>query len=243
MRVSTDRPDVARALPRGIDSVPTPRQGLPSARGGASVASASPPTTGLLTVGDVRANEAPLHRSRAVVVAGVLLTLVAVVAVLVGLRIVFPAQPQPAHADGVLVAPDEDVVEQPGGAVGFGETYTYADGLSFTVLTPRAYEPSARAAGGDGGAAVRIEVDVRNRTGREFRPNTLQVVATTPDGHPVEAVWDPEQGVDLTGPDVSIPHGGSLQFSLAFAVDVSQGLALQVVPALYGYGQLAIAAS
>lgn len=171
---------------------------------------------------------------RALVVA--LLVAAVVVAGVLGLRAAAPRGSQ-AQAQ----APTQtSVVTLPGAAVAFGEAYTYDDGLELVVNPPVTYAPSDGATGLVGRTPVRVQVVVTNGTEDVFRPNTLSVEASSA-GTPASQVWDPDQGAALTGPDLSVPPGGTVEFALAFDVTDVADVRLAVTPALYGYGVLDVA--
>lgn len=226
LRVTTESPHGKRALAPTLNSVPTPRAGVPATGFGVSA----------ISIGQEfdRPVEKPEHRSRAVLVAGALVAAVAVVAAVVAFRIMVPSTPSADAATGASVARD-NVRERPGSVVMFGQVHTYGDGLEVAVNPPQRYEPSRNATGVEAGTPVKMQVVVTNRTDTPFRPNTVLVNATSA-GEPGTAIWDPDQGIGLTGPDVSIPAGASLHFNLAFAVADPGDVVVELTPALFGYG-------
>ena len=178
---------------------------------------------------------APRRRPVRTVVVALLVLAVVVAAVLV-YRVAVPQGPR-AQAQ----APTQTtVVTLPGAAVAFGEAYAYDDGLELAVGAPVTYTPSDGATGLVGRTPVRVQVVVTNGTEEIFRPNTLSVEATSA-GTPASQVWDPDQGAALTGPDVSVPPGGTVEFDLAFDVADVADVRLAVTPALDGYGVLDVA--
>lgn len=226
--MTTERPDATRALPH-LSAVPTPRSGVPATGFGARDAARAPV--------EVTAPDDPVRGRRSLVAVGALLAVVAVVAGVVAFRILVPGAP--AASGQTLPEAQDEVREQPGSVVGYGQEYTYGDGLGLAVGHPQEYQPSANATGVEQGVPTRVQVVVTNRTGESFRPNTLQVTATS-GGQEAVAVWDPDQGVALTGPDLSVPVGGSIQFPLAFAAADPADLRLEITPALYGYGAMVV---
>ncbi|ADG73076.1 hypothetical protein Cfla_0157 [Cellulomonas flavigena DSM 20109] len=223
--MTTESPHGKRALAPTLSSVPTPRSGVPTTGFGVSAINTRPELD--------RPVEEPERRSRAVLVAGALVAAAAVVAAVVAFRIMVPSIPS-AEAAGASVA-REEVRERPGSVVMFGQVHTYGDGLEIAVNPPQRYEPSGNATGVEGGVPVKMQVVVTNRTDAAFRPNTVQVSATSA-GQPGTAIWDPDQGIALTGPDVSIPAGASLHFNLAFTVADPGDVTVELTPALFGYG-------
>lgn len=227
--MTTERPDARKTLRPVLRSVPTPRTGIPTGFGVTGgtprVPTATPPAA------DVE------RRSRAVTLVAVLLAVVAVVAVAVAFRILVPT------ATSSVVAPataaQREPQTRPGSVVDFGQVFSYGDGLDVAVNAPQQYEPSVNATGVEQGVPSKVQVVITNRTAAPFRPNTLEVRATS-GGQEAVAVWDPDQGVGLTGPDVSIPAGATLQFYLAFAPVDPSDLRLEITPAIYGYGAMVV---
>lgn len=226
--MTTERPASERVLPPTLNSVPTPRSGVPAAGFGVSAIASR-------EVVDVTPTDEPERRSRAVTIAGALLAAVVLAAVVVAFRIVVPTTPTAAAEASAAAAAATDTRERPGSVVMFGQPHAYGDGLEIAVNPVQRYEPSSNATGVDEGIPVRLQVVMTNRTDAEFRPNTLQMSATSA-GEPGVAVWDPDQGIALTGPDVSVPPGSSIHFYLAFAVADPGDVELEVTPALFGYG-------
>ena len=223
--MTTDRP---RDVPAGSLSTTTaPRTDAPTAGFGVSAIAAPDTSTYVSPV------DPPARRSRAVTVVGALLGVVAVVAMVVAYRVIVPpavtAQAAPA------AAADEAVREQPGTTVRWGDRHSYGDGLEIAVNPPQRYEPSRNATGAQDGVPVRVQVVITNRTDEAFRPNTLLATGTS-GGREAVAIWDPDQAIGLTGPDVSVPAGASVHFWLGFAPEDPGDLELEVTPALYGYG-------
>jgi len=230
--VTTERPDARSARPRTLNAVPTPRSGVPTVGFGVSAIATPPPT-------DASLADEPEGRSRAVLVVGALLAVVAVAAAIVAFRIIVPSTPTASAGEGTADLVTTEIREQPGTVVRYGDPYSYGDGLEVAVNAPQRYTPSGNATGVDEGIPVRMQVVVTNRTDRDFRPNTLQVSATS-GGHEASAVWDPDQGIALTGPDITVPAGASIHFNVAFAVADPGDMVLEVTPALFGYGALVV---
>ncbi|MBO0919320.1 hypothetical protein J1G42_00575 [Cellulomonas sp. zg-ZUI222] len=226
--MTTEGRRLPRALPSTVAAVPTPRSGTRAVTPGLPLALESPA-------------EEPERRSRSVLAVGAVLLVVTVAALVVAFRIIVPAAPAAAPAPELVDTGVTEVQERPGTVVGYGQEYTYGDGLGVVVGYPQVYEPSDNATGFEGGSPVKAQVVVTNSTGESFRPNTIQVSATS-GGQPVAGIWDPDQGVGLTGPDVNVPPGGMISFEVAFAVPDGGDLRLEIVPALYGYGAMVVEA-
>jgi hypothetical protein len=112
-------------------------------------------------------------------------------------------------------------------AVGFGQTFTYADGLAVTVDRPAAYDPSSYAAGRTNPHAFRVTVRVTNNTGQAFDPTLLSVAMSTA-GAPASQVFDSEMGLP---PQNQLQPGRSLTYDVAFSTTTDAGEAqVDVVP-------------
>ena len=230
--MTTENPDTRRALPRGLHSVPAPRTGVPALRPPGDPA---PEPASALAVDDSRDSG-----SRAVKLFVGFLIATSLVAGMVAYRIIVPAPPSESGA-GVTTS-QSGPEEWPGASVTFGQEHTYGDGLALVVGNPQPYKPTANATGLDEGEPTRVQVVVTNGTDEAFRPNTMLVSATS-GGQEATGVWDPDQGIALTGPDVSVPAGGELSFYLAFAVQDPADLRLEISPALAGYAPVVVARS
>lgn len=173
----------------------------------------------------------PSRRRRVWAVLGLVVALVAV-----GVVVRSALAPAPGLATGS--APSAGVLDA--GHTAFGAAFTYGDGLSVEVDEPERYTPSETAAGGgDGLATVVVEVAVTNGTEKTYRASTFAVTASS-GGVEAEQVWDPAQGVELSGPAYAVPPGGTVRFRLAFAVQQADDLRLTVLPAIYGYAPLVV---
>jgi hypothetical protein len=112
-------------------------------------------------------------------------------------------------------------------AVGFGQTFTYADGLAVTVDLPTAYDPSSYAAGNTNPHAFGVTVRVTNNTGQAFDPTLLSVAMSTA-GAPASQVFDSEMGLP---PQNQLQPGRSLTYDVAFSTTTDAGEAqVDVVP-------------
>ncbi|MDD7924133.1 hypothetical protein [Actinomycetospora chibensis] len=112
-------------------------------------------------------------------------------------------------------------------AVGFGQTFTYADGLAVTVDRPTAYDPSSYAAGNTNPHAFQVTVRVTNNTGQAFDPTLLSVAMSTA-GAPASQVFDSEMGLP---PQNQLQPGRSLTYDVAFSTTTDAGEAqVDVVP-------------
>lgn len=223
--MTTERHDAPPRATR-LQAVPTPRAGVPTVGFGVSAIAEQEdaPRTDLTAE--------PGRRSRSLTAVVVFLVLVAIAAGVVVFRVVVPSTPS---AQAVVTADDDQVREQPGTIVRYGDPHKYGDGLEVAVNPPQRYEPSRNATGVESGIPVRVQIVITNRTDEAFRPNTLVATATSGGQEAVE-IWDPDQGIALTGPDVTVPPGATVHFYLAFSVADPGNTTVEVTPALYGYG-------
>lgn len=224
--MTAHRPAFERALPPTMpvaDATPS--------RGGLALAVAPP--TAAPAPGRDRERLPRLLRLRTwAVVASVVATVLVGAAVW---TVLAPAAGGSAALDPGRATPDA----LPAGATPFGVPFTYADGLVVEVAPPVPFTPSRNAAGGDGNAAVLLEVTITNGTERTYRASTLEVVAAS-GGFEAAQVWDPDQAVELSGPTFAVPPGGAVQFRVGFTVQQPDDVRLTVVPALYGYEGLVV---
>jgi hypothetical protein len=112
-------------------------------------------------------------------------------------------------------------------AVGFGQTFTYADGLAVTVSEPSRYRASSVAAGDVTPYAYKATVRVTNNTGAAFDPTLLSVSMTT-GGAPASQIFDTKMGL---APHNQLQPGRSLTYDVAFSTTANSGEAqVDVVP-------------
>ncbi|UZN03544.1 hypothetical protein [Cellulomonas sp. S1-8] len=137
--------------------------------------------------------------------------------------------------------PDSVVYE--GGQTGFGQSFTYADGLIVEVKKPVEFTPTLQAEGLDGveGDTVKVRISIINGTDEEFTPDTLGVTVTS-DGQEAVQIIDPGSRIDLTGPAHPLDRSGVAAFDLAFVVADVDDVTLSLVPALLGYDPLVVTA-
>ncbi|WP_345379739.1 hypothetical protein [Pseudonocardia yuanmonensis] len=109
-------------------------------------------------------------------------------------------------------------------AVGFGQTYTYEDGLAVTIAAPEAYTPSTYSspARSEIARAVVVSITVQNGTSSPF---DLSTIWSGPDasfsGGAAEKIYDSTQLPSVESPTV-LP-GKSYTYERAFAVGSAPG--------------------
>jgi hypothetical protein len=115
-------------------------------------------------------------------------------------------------------------------AVGFGQTFTYSDGLAVTVAPPTAFRASSTAAGDTNPHAFSTTVRVTNNTGTAFDP-TLLTVSMTTDGAPASSIVDSARGINGFAPQNQLQPGRSMTYKVAFSTTANTGEAqVDVVP-------------
>ncbi|GLZ45946.1 hypothetical protein Acsp06_21310 [Actinomycetospora sp. NBRC 106375] len=107
-------------------------------------------------------------------------------------------------------------------AVGFGQTFTYADGLAVTVSEPTSYDPSRYAAGNTNPHAYKVTVRVTNNTGAAFDPTLLQVAMTT-GGVQASSIIDSQNDINGFAPQNQLQPGRSLTYDVAFSTTANSG--------------------
>jgi hypothetical protein len=114
-------------------------------------------------------------------------------------------------------------------AVGFGQTFTYADGLAVTVDQPTTYRSSSTAAGDVNPHAYSVTVRITNNTGAAFDPVLLQVAMST-GGDQASQIYDSANDMG-DRPQNQLQPGRSLTYELAFSTTAASGEAqVDVVP-------------
>ncbi|GAA4884557.1 hypothetical protein [Actinomycetospora straminea] len=104
-------------------------------------------------------------------------------------------------------------------AVGFGQTFTYADGLAVSVSEPASYDPSRYAAGNSNPYAYSVTVRITNNTGAAFDPVLLQAAMST-GGAPASQIFDAETG---TPPQNQLQPGRTMTYEVAFSTTTNSG--------------------
>lgn len=145
-----------------------------------------------------------------------------------------PAFPLPGQED-----PDADPApEQPqapdAGALAFGETMTWDDGVALTVSAPEPYTPSDLAVGATRANHVVFTLTLTNGSTEDLQP--LPLPSMSAGDQEVSQVVD--LGNDLLGPrdDVGIPPtatiepGGSISWRAAWSLDDPSSVTLEVAP-------------
>lgn len=101
---------------------------------------------------------------------------------------------------------------------GFGDTYTYDDGLAVTISQPEEFTPDEWAVFGEGfDHHVRMDVTVENGTGEDYDPDLSHISASSA-GQEAEAVFDDAN--DLSGPPATVLlDGQSSTYAVGFSVN------------------------
>lgn len=137
------------------------------------------------------------------------------------------SEPAGTNADSTTAAA-EPAADQGDGTTKFGGTYTYEDGLSVTVSTPKKFKPSEYAFVEDAEAYVAMTVKIVNKTGKPYDPSMFY--ATMQSGNEeAEQVFDSEN--DFNGnPDTKVLNGREVKFKIGYGVKDPKDLVLEVTP-------------
>jgi len=135
---------------------------------------------------------------------------------------------EPAGTNADSTASAEPATDQGDGTTKFGGTYTYEDGLSVTVSTPKKFKPSEYAFVEDAEAYVAMTVKIVNKTGKPYDPSLFY--ATMQSGNEeAEQVFDSEN--DIGGsPDTKVLNGREVKFKIGYGVKDPKDLVLEVNP-------------
>lgn len=146
---------------------------------------------------------------------------------------VFP-QPEPVP-DEPGADPDPQQPEAPiTGDLAFGETMTWDDGVSLTVSAPEPYTPSDFAAGATHVSNVVFTLTITNNSTADLQPLPLPTLSSG--DQEVSQIFDIGNDVFGPGDDVGFPPadtiepGGSVSWRVAWSLDDSSSLTLQVAP-------------
>lgn len=136
--------------------------------------------------------------------------------------------------DGNANSDGGDSGVHPERVVGFGQTFTWNDGLSVTLSKPREFKPSpyahVRSAHGRMGKTfLVVTVEVVNHTGHAFDPRWF--VASLPPGSPAGTVSDKDKAIGAQ-PRTKLMDGREATWRLGYAVVNPDHLILEVSPGL-----------
>lgn len=117
---------------------------------------------------------------------------------------------------------------QDSGALAFGATYAYEDGLSVTIGTPKPYKPKEFAAGTEGFKQfIIMDVTVVNKTGSSWDPAMFHATLQSSNKEASEIFDSPT----LAGPpSTTLLNGRETTFKLGFGVADPADLVLEVRP-------------
>lgn len=112
----------------------------------------------------------------------------------------------------------------------FGAQYRFADGITVSVSTPKAFQPSSSAYPQSARAAA-FEITIRNDGAQPYQLSGLAVSATL-DGDTAKQLVDPTQGYSgIVDADKDVPPGRDASFTLAFAIaDTPAAMRLSLRP-------------
>ena len=120
---------------------------------------------------------------------------------------------------------------EPASSVGFGQPFTFSDGMVASVSAPTAYRASRYAAGDTNAHAFRTTVTLTNNTGAAFDPTLLQVAMST-SGAPASRIFDGELGL---APQTMLQPGRTMTYDVAFSTTTNRGEAQVDVTPSFDY--------
>lgn len=151
-------------------------------------------------------------------------------------------QPQPDESSSSAPAatpPTDDEAPPTSGVGAPGDWATWPDGIKVTISDPVPYIPGEYAAtGGEHETYLTFNVLVKN-TGDKLYDPTLFMTSMSADGHEGESVFDDKMGLT---PQTALLPGKSMSFPVAFGVQSTTDLVVQVSPG-FGYHAVVFAAS
>ena len=145
-----------------------------------------------------------------------------------------PVFPQPGPDDPGADPQPEQPVAPDAGALAFGETMTWDDGVALTVSAPEPYTPSDFAVGATEANNVVFTLTITNNSTEDLLP--LPFPALSAGDQEVSQIFDIGSDLADPGDDVGIPPtatvepGGSVSWRAAWSVDDPSLLTLQVAP-------------
>jgi hypothetical protein len=139
----------------------------------------------------------------------------------------FPTPDTDTTAEDAATTPDEP--EAPS-EIRFGQTWTWEDGTSVTVSTPKKFTPSTYAAGTDGFKKfVMFTVTIKNGSKKKLdlfaTPNLMSGETEA------SAVFDTDKGLEGT-PNSSIRPGRTAKFKVGYGVTTTTDLVMEYSPTL-----------
>ncbi|MFP3987940.1 DUF4190 domain-containing protein [Streptomyces sp. E11-3] len=141
------------------------------------------------------------------------------------------APPTPA-----ATTPEDDESAEPGkattpatkGALDFGATQHYEDGVEVTVSAPRSFSPSDTAAGHSSGhRAVTVDITVRNNSDERLGLALFRVQAKDADGRTAERIFDSAANI-LSGLSGTVLPGRQAVATYAFGLPPNADASLDV---------------
>ncbi|NQX12336.1 hypothetical protein HQQ80_11920 [Microbacteriaceae bacterium VKM Ac-2855] len=125
--------------------------------------------------------------------------------------------------DSVVLAPEESTVLR------FGETHTYADGVTLSVAEPVAYVPSEAAISADQADQIALTFTMTNGSSIGLEPQILPTIASA--GVEASEIIDVHPTVPIDhGPMTVLLPGKSATWTQAFSVADADDLVLEVRP-------------
>ena len=145
-----------------------------------------------------------------------------------------PVLPLPGEDDPGADPPPEQPAAPDAGALAFGETMTWDDGVALTVSAPEPYTPSDFAVGATEANNVVFTLTITNNSTEDLQPLPLPTLSSS--DQEMSQVFDIGSDLFDPGDDVGIPPtatvepGGSVSWRAAWSVDDPSSLTLQAAP-------------
>jgi hypothetical protein len=121
--------------------------------------------------------------------------------------------------------------------LGFGDAFTYDDGVRVTVAKPTAYQPSQTAFGHEpGNKAVKVKVTVVNDSDQKIDLDLSTLTFKDADGAVTDQIYDSDLPKALTG--TLLPGKQAVAtYALSLPADAAQTLEVQVEPGFLDYDE------
>lgn len=140
-----------------------------------------------------------------------------------------PAQtPAPAPAAQQAPAPAAAPAPDQSGALKFGQSHVYENGVEMTVSAPAKYKPGKYFAGGEGAAQfAKVTVSIKNGSTQAFEP-TMALLTASSAGQESHQIFDGKVG---GSPSTSVLPGKTVKWDVAFGVQSLDDLTIEGSPA------------
>lgn len=111
--------------------------------------------------------------------------------------------------------------------LGFGEIFTYENGVSISASAPAVYTPGKYAAGADQAQHITFNLTITNGSAEPLEPMAYGTLASA--GTEGSQIFDTENNLN-GGPSTVILPGGTITWAEAYSVADPASLILQIAP-------------